>query len=86
MPGMSLTTDQQNILRIVYEGEGQRWTSEVARVSGLETADANGRHKNWHVYKILCDFQDQGLVESSKPGKHRLWTCTDKGIQALRHK
>ena len=87
MSGMSLIADQQNILRVVYEGEGQRWTSEVARVSGLETADANGRHKNWYVYNILDGFRDQRLVNSDKQGEHpgakQLWTCTDKGIQAL---
>ena len=87
MSDMNLTTDQQNILCVVYEGKGQRWTNEVARVSGLETADANGGNQNWYVYDILCSFEHQGLVTSAKQGEHRsakrLWTCTNKGIQAL---
>ena len=87
MSGMSLIADQQNILRVVCEGEGLRYTNEIAKISGLETADANGGNRNWYVYSILRDFERRGLVTSVKQGNHRsakrLWTCTNKGIQVL---
>lgn len=66
--------DENKVLDAVRKNPGSN-NEEIARITGYETEDSNGRNKNWAVSRVLKELEERGLIEDRRPIKRRGYPC-----------